>query len=390
MAAEKVSLLLERCEAAQKLVFSVEDGQEVGEAETPASVMVPYLIDSRRKLKLMSRQQCVLDYFLILLETLESPDELLNNPCPQNIGRYENAHAKWKALKSEYREGVQRVQDSIVILQDKMEQANKKKEMIGQLMTNLERKRAEMKEKERLKQKMNKKAERQASAKLQELELAEDACQRALQQMEQKMTHLRAEIDSCQATLDSWTELRDELKGSIQATLEMTGYRLQWVGEKELCVELRPQVYQPSLGDVNPLCLSLTWTTDGIFHIKASQGAMDLLPESLHGPLSQVSTALLEIMQSYLSQSEMLAEIQHLQSRFAIDWRPTGRQLIFLKSSSIVCHLHVEMGYPSKGRVSLVSVRGEKGPVNISSLQPLHENASLTEWLKYLSTSMQI
>ncbi|XP_018611775.1 uncharacterized protein si:dkey-225f5.4 [Scleropages formosus] len=388
MAGEKVAVLQQWCERAQKAVLGVEEGQEVVEAEPPASVMVPYLVNSRQKLKLMCRQQCVLDYILQLLETLESPDELLNNPCPQDID--ETGHAKWKALKNEYREGVRRVQDSIVMLQEKMEQANKKKEMTSQLLTDLERKKAESKEKERLKQKMDKKAERQANAKLQELESAEEACQRTLQLMEQKITCLRAQMDSCLAQLDSWMVQRDDLQGSVQATLGLTGYRLRWVGEEELCVELRPQVCQPSLGDLDPLFLSLTWSADGIFHIKASKGPVDLVPEPLHGPLSQVSTALLEVMQSYLSQSKMLAEIQNLHSRFAIDWRPTQQELVFLKSSSVVCHLHVEAGYPSKGRVSLLSVRGEKGPISISSVQPPHENASLTEWLEYLSSSSQV
>lgn len=56
---------------------------------------------------------------------------------------------------------------------------------------------------------------------------------------------------------------------------------------------------------------------------------------------------------------------------FAIDWRPSQRLLIYLKSASLVFHLQVEEGYPRGGRARLVSVRKDGHPVDASGLKVL-------------------
>lgn len=56
-------------------------------------------------------------------------------------------------------------------------------------------------------------------------------------------------------------------------------------------------------------------------------------------------------------------------TRFAIDWRPAQRLLVFLKTASVVCHLEVGEGYPSDGRVKLVTVRKDNHDLDITTLQ---------------------
>ncbi|KAK6311493.1 hypothetical protein J4Q44_G00171570 [Coregonus suidteri] len=76
--------------------------------------------------------------------------------------------------------------------------------------------------------------------------------------------------------------------------------------------------------------------------------------------------------------------------RFAIDWRPGQRLLVFLKTASRVCNLGVEEGYPSKGTATLISVRRDGELVDNAVLQPPQKTPSLTEWLEFLSSSPYI
>nr|AIM47936.1 IGF2BP1 [Pantodon buchholzi] len=261
--------LQERCEAAHRELFNTDENQEVVESEPPPAVMVPYLIDSRKKLKVMSRQLFVLDSMLQLLESLKSPDELLDDSCPLDIGKggavlpphcqslvslvkndlkhvlEDTSHKKFKALKQEYEEGTQAVQGQIAALQDKLKEANRKKEMLEEMLATLE-------------------AKRQHSFKMQEVECAQEASRKTLQLAKQKIVELTAEMDNYMACLDKKTHLRD-------------------------------------------------W--------------------------------------------------------FAIDWRPSERELVFLKSASSVCHLHVGEGYPSRGHISILSILREKEPLDFTSLK---------------------
>lgn len=54
---------------------------------------------------------------------------------------------------------------------------------------------------------------------------------------------------------------------------------------------------------------------------------------------------------------------------FAIDWRPSQRLLVYLKSATVVCHLQVEEGYPSSGVVRLQGIVREGQTVDISGLK---------------------
>ncbi|XP_052408948.1 uncharacterized protein si:dkey-225f5.4 [Carassius gibelio] len=73
--------------------------------------------------------------------------------------------------------------------------------------------------------------------------------------------------------------------------------------------------------------------------------------------------------------------------RFAIDWCPAEKLLIFLKTATTVCHLRVEEGYPSHGRAALLSVRKDGSLLDITHLQPPVQHPVLTEWLEFLSSN---
>ncbi|KAJ8251683.1 hypothetical protein GJAV_G00223990 [Gymnothorax javanicus] len=381
MATERALLLQSWYEAAQKDVLSAADGHDAGDTEPPAAVIVSYLTDSRKRLKVTQQQLCMLDLMLQFLENVQPTDLLDGSPDSDTDA---DARVRLAALKSAYAEGVERAEGLIAALLDRLEQAGRKKEELEHLLCVLGKKKEELEEKQKMKEKEDLKEERLNSLKLQKLEDSLLNSQRALQASERRIAELMAQTDAHLDSLDSWTLLWDGRQQSLEATLGPTGYKLLWLGPQELSLELIPQVHRPDLTSLKPLSLSLTWTSDGFFNIQ-SQDAAGSLDVASQGPLSQVSVSLQEITQQYLSQGEMLAEIQDIHSRFAIDWRPDQRLLVFLKSASVVCHLCVAEGYPSRGCVSLVSVRGEKGPVNIDSVEPPQANPSLTDWLEFLT-----
>ncbi|XP_041736733.2 uncharacterized protein si:dkey-225f5.4 [Coregonus clupeaformis] len=330
--------------------------------------MVPYLTESRSKQKMLGRQLFVLDDMMQLLERLESTDQLLNEPCPPNPGN--EAHRRWKALKSEYKEGVQEVETLISTLQDRMDKLHHKRNRLTHLVTALEKK-------------------KELSLQMGE---ALQRAHNALRVCEGQLAQLRAETDASLDRLADWQHLREALQGYVEETRGVMQCRLLSVGSSELCVELRPHSCgsSSSSGQLEPLRLTVTWSPDDHFHLQVYQGTAGLLEESIKGHLSHLSAALLEVMQCYTSQREMLAEIQALHSRFAIDWRPGQRLLVFLKTASRVCNLGVEEGYPSKGTATLISVHRDGELVDNAVLQPPQKTPSLTEWLELLSSSPYI
>ncbi|KAL0992438.1 hypothetical protein UPYG_G00093320 [Umbra pygmaea] len=361
MATEMVRELIERCDPTR---LNLYDGEEYhgGEAE----LMVPYLTESRSKQKPVGIQLLVLDELMQFLETLASPAKLLNEPCPPNPST--EAYASWKNLKTEYREGVQQVEELVSILQDKMERLNQKRDQLTQLVTVLEKK---------------KELSLQVAESLQ-------MGHNALCVSEGRLAKLRAETDAALDRLTDWLGLRNTLQRHVEETQAQVQCRLLSQGPSQLFVELRPFSHAPFSGQLEPLKLTITWVPDDHFVLQVFQGAAGLLEVSMKGRLPHLSAALLEVMHCYSSQGDMLAEIQCLHSRFAIDWRPALRLLVFLKTSSVVCSLEVEEGYPTRGVATLLSVRRDGELVDKTALQPPQKSPSLTDWLEFLSSSPDV
>ncbi|XP_012697297.1 uncharacterized protein si:dkey-225f5.4 [Clupea harengus] len=371
MATEVVASLLERSDPS-KLFCEIADPQERGEAQT----MVSYLMDCRQKQKLMCQQLCMLDNMMEFLGELKSPLDFLNDQCPKTSES--GARKRWKALKKEYQDGLVEVGALISNLQKQSEQLQERRDRLKTLALMLEQRKEECQTVERIKTKKNQTVKKQVVLQLDE---SLQSAQHALRSCDKQLGLLKMENDALQSRLDKCTELRDQLWSCLESTQGLTQYRVMCVSPSEMIVELRPACEK-----LEPLKLSITLTPRRHFLLQVSQGTAGLLEETVKGPVEQLNAAMLEVMQHYVSQGAMLSEIQALHSRFAIDWRPGQRLLVFLKTASVVCHLAVGEGYPSGGSATLLAVRKEAREHDIASLQPPSQNPSLTEWLEYLSS----
>lgn len=87
----------------------------------------------------------------------------------------------------------------------------------------------------------------------------------------------------------------------------------------------------------------------------------------------------------WLSHLPLLAEINCLQSRFAIDWIQKDNMLrvIVGKGAEIVCSLDIPPTYPHQGQVTLSSILGVAETVRAENLQP-HTGSRLEDWVQYL------
>ncbi|XP_051276055.1 uncharacterized protein si:dkey-225f5.4 isoform X2 [Dicentrarchus labrax] len=323
--------------------------------------MVLYLTDSRRVQKVLWRQLFVLDSVMSLLEGLESAQELMTQPCPPQPGG--GARGRWKALKVEFRSGVEETETLIRSIQDRIQQIHNRRHRVTQLEQHLYSKKQQC----------------------QQLGESLQKAQNALQSCDRQLSQLRAESEVALGQLINWQRLRDELQQNVSAAHDVMQINLLSFNQSELCVELRPRPSSDqSSNELEPLKLSVTWSHDDRFRLQVSEGAAGLVEDCVSGRRCELSAALLEVMQCYLGQFQLLSEIQGLRSSFAIDWRPAQRLLVYLKSALLVCHLEVEEGYPSCGRARLLSVRRDGQPVDTSGLKPHRPDPGLTDWLVFL------
>ncbi|KAM4717181.1 uncharacterized protein FYW61_017362 isoform 2-T2 [Anableps anableps] len=326
--------------------------------------MVLSLTESRRVQKVLWRQLFVLDSMMSLLEGLESTQQLMTLPCPSPLEG--GARSRWKALKMENRSGMEETETLLRSLQDRVQQIHDRRNRLSELVQQLHSKRQQQ--------------EQLAAALLK--------AQNALQSCEGQLKQLRAESEAVLSQLVSWQRLRDLLQEHVVAVQEVMQVKLLSFNQSELLVEIRPRLSShPSSTELEPLRLSVTWRHDDRFILQVGEEIAGLLEGSSSGRWAELSAALLEVLQRYLGQAELLYEIQSLRSSFAIDWCPAQRLLVYLKSASLVCHLEVEDGYPSGGRARLRSVRRDGRPVDTSGLKPRQAELSLTDWLVFLCSS---
>ncbi|XP_068581775.1 uncharacterized protein si:dkey-225f5.4 [Cebidichthys violaceus] len=354
--------VLQRCDPV--LLESCRDSDQL---DSEAARMVLYLTDSRRVQKVLGRQLFVLDSMMSLLEGLESAQQLMTQPCPPQPGGV--AHSSWKCLKKDSRLRTEETETLLRSLEDKITQIHNRRHTLTQLI-------------------------QRVHSKKQQYEQLDESLQKAhnaLQSCDHQLTQLRAESEAALGQLISWQRIRDELQVYVSAVQEVMQIKLTSFNQSELCLELRPRP-SPDLSSDEPeaLKLSVTWSHDDRFTLQVMEGPAGLVEAGLSGRWCELSAALLEVMQRYLGQFQLLSEIQRLRSSFAIDWRPAQRVLVYLKSALLVVHLEVEDGYPTAGRARLLSVRRDGRPVDTSGLKPLRSDLCLTDWLVFLSSSSLI
>ncbi|XP_028311814.1 uncharacterized protein LOC114468879 isoform X1 [Gouania willdenowi] len=321
---------------------------------------VSYLMDSRRVQKVLWRQLFVLDSMMSLLEGLESDKQTQTCPPQQPEG---GARTKWKSLKLQSRSMMEETETLLTHLQDKITQIHKRRDTLSALVI-------ELKGKKQLHQQLT-----------DSLLIAHNA----LHTCEHQLTSLRVESDAALAQLVVQQRIRDQLQACVSALETDTQFHLLSLSQSELSLELRP--HPPShltSNQLESLRVLLTWSPALCFTLQVCGGGASFLQDYVRGGWAEVSAALLEVMQSYAGQVEMLTEIQALRSSFAIDWRPAQRLLVYLKTASLVCELQVEEGYPLTGRAHLVSVLRDGHTVDLTGLQPPEAKLSLTHWLLFL------
>ncbi|KAF1380229.1 hypothetical protein PFLUV_G00184670 [Perca fluviatilis] len=329
-----------------------------------AARMVLHLTDSRRVQKILGRQLFVLDSMMSLLEGLEFAQQLMTQPCPPQPDG--GARRRWKVLKAENRSVVEETETLLTSLQDRSQQIQDRRHTLTQLVQQLDSKKQQSKQ----------------------LEESLQKAQNALQSCDHQLTQLKAESEVVLGQLMIWQRIRDELQAYVSAAQDVMQISLLSFNQSELCVELRPRPSSHlSSNDLEPLRLSVTWSHDDRFTLQVTEGPAGLVEDGVSGRRSALSAALLEVMQCYVGQSELLSEIQRLRSSFAIDWRPSQRVLVYLKSALLVCELEVDEGYPSRGAARLLSVRRDGQPLDTSGLKPYKSVLSLTDWLVFLSSS---
>ncbi|XP_063073895.1 uncharacterized protein si:dkey-225f5.4 [Engraulis encrasicolus] len=414
MATGVVLRWLEKSDPAQLFSELAADPQDTLDAE----MMVSHLMASRQKQKLMCLQLCMLDSMMEFLCELKSPLDFLNDQCPRasegdsrkqwkalkrqyQAGLVEgdarkqwtalkrqyqaglaekegDSRKQWKALKRQYQAGLVEVEDMTCRLQEQSVQLQQRRDKLNTLVLLLEQKKEECQAVERIRMRKNKTAEMQTSLGLDD---SLQKAQHALQQCERQLGSLQQESHGLQSHLDHLSAIRDGLLSSLQVCQSQVQYQVSaWVSATDMSVELRPHSQQ-----LEPLKLTVTPKPPHHFHLQVFQGNAGVQEETLRGSAEELGATMLLVMQNYLAQGGMLHEMQTLHSRFAIDWRPAQRLLVFLKTASVVCHLVVEEGYPTQGSATLQAVRKEGHELNIASLQPPSPQPSLTEWLEFLS-----
>ncbi|XP_056290073.1 uncharacterized protein LOC130206238 isoform X1 [Pseudoliparis swirei] len=361
------------------------------DSEPPeAARMVLHLMDSRRVQKVLGREQFVLDSMMSLLERLESARQLMTQACPAQPGG--GARSRWKALKGDSRSRTEDTETLLRSLEDKVQQIHNRRHTLTQLVHQLESKVTHTH--------THTQRDTHSSPCLisspcllqkqqhERLEESLQKAQNALQLCDNQLNQLRAESEAALCQLIGCQRIRDELQVYASSLQDSMQINLLSFSQSELCLELRPRPSTDmSSNEPELLKLSVTWSHGDRFTLQVREGPPGLVEDGLSGRRSELSAALLEVMQCYLCQFQLLSEIQRLRSSFAIDWRPAQQVLVFLKSARLVFTLQVQDGYPGAGSARLLSALKDGRAVDTSGLKPLRSNHSLTDWLVFLSSA---
>ncbi|XP_072298905.1 uncharacterized protein [Eucyclogobius newberryi] len=365
MAAARVRALLQSCDP--QLLGVCGDSEQTDSVD--ASRMVLFLTDSRRVQKVLWRQLFVLDSVVSLMEELKSARQLLTLPCPAPPDG--GARGRWKALKLQYKASLEETENLLRTQLQKIQQIHERRERLSQLLQTLHKQ----------------------GARRDQLQAARTTAHDALRQSERQLQQLRAEAEVVAGHMVDWERIRDDLQMEVSLVQELMKMKLLSLGPSELSLEISPSSDPGSETgsglDLDPLRLRVKWDQNDTFTLEVGEEACGLL-DSASGSWTDLGSVLLEVLQNYNGQAELLTEIQALRSSFAIDWRPSQRCLVFLKSASVVCELQVEEGYPRSGCVRLLCVQREGAREQSTELQSQEKKMSLTQWLLLLSSSPQV
>uniref|UniRef100_A0A8D1S2Y5 ZW10 interacting kinetochore protein n=1 Tax=Sus scrofa TaxID=9823 RepID=A0A8D1S2Y5_PIG len=141
-------------EALAKVADILEPTGLQEEAELPAQILAEFVMDSRKKDKLLCSQLQVVDFlqnFLIQEDTAQGLDPLASEDTSRK--RAIEAKEQWKELKATYQEHVEAITSALTQALPKMEEAQKKQAQLQETLEQLQAKKQVAVEKLRIAQK---------------------------------------------------------------------------------------------------------------------------------------------------------------------------------------------------------------------------------------------
>ncbi|XP_048343580.1 ZW10 interactor-like isoform X1 [Sphaerodactylus townsendi] len=407
-----------------KDALAFEDHNKDGaRAELPTKVWTEHAVNTRKTQKLLFWQLQVVKF---LLDFLDSAPGFQDASCSGVRNEMAEAKQQWKALKAEYQDKVEAIREAVPQTLARLEEARCKAKLLEEVLgryrtkvsfrvsvlflpaalgapvpaiphgrfwshggTYVEHLKKDTKKKQEMEEKVKNAQERH----LEEQERLRKLCEQMegrvvekqgrLQRYQEELQRLQGELEEQELQAGDWRQKAQTIS-DLQCFLEtLQGVKLTHVSETDLELELTSRS-QPGTAQPHSLKLGLHWREDGNISLQCDCPFVPLSVALPVGTSGTIKDILLELQDSYLQQAQLLAEIESLHSRFAIDWQPEKRLLHYLKPS-FTCTLCVEPGYPTSGGIRLLSIKSQHGAVDVAVVRPSQETPSLQDWLEYLS-----
>ncbi|KAK7480015.1 hypothetical protein BaRGS_00028748 [Batillaria attramentaria] len=235
-------------------------------------------------------------------------------------------------------------------------------------------------------------------------------------QLEMEAASLRATLQQLHFTLDEDEELMDatclrRMQKVISDMEELSDVLCHAVNSNTVVVEFppRPCLAQPSTGvnttEANVSChnadigrdlilkVTMTFKEDGLGYLRLhsmesnidSFSVDDLWKEHCENGTGSLPQLVARVKARWFSHMPLLAEINYLRCRYAIDWiqKENILRVIVGKGGGIVCTLEIPPAYPHQGQVTLSSIMGVSDTVQVDNLKPL-TGLRLQDWVQYL------
>ncbi|XP_038604199.1 ZW10 interactor isoform X2 [Tachyglossus aculeatus] len=352
-------------------ILASQDGREEAEAEVPAKLLAEFVMDSRKKDKLLCSQLHVVQFLQDFLEHMDAAPGF--HVSEEEIRKEANdTKQKWKDLKGDYQKLVEKIEGAMPRVLQQVEALQQKRVLLEEVLSEYQMQKRATEEKLRAVHEQKLRDQEQ----WQHLIVGVKEAHSRRKHCHSELLRLQGEMQSLENTVRGGKDEALRHLALLQLLEQLQGMRLLSVTSKEMVMELN--------AGPESLKLVLTWTEDGQL-VAHSDGPYF----SLAQVFSDASNDFLETQRKYYSQAQILGQIQELQTRFPLDWEQQEWQLRYLKPSC-VCTLAVQpglVGSSSPGAVRLISVEGLPTPPDLLLLKPSQPNPSLQDWLEYLSTT---
>ncbi|KAF7244024.1 ZW10 interactor [Varanus komodoensis] len=351
------------------------------ESELPVEVLAEHAVNIRKTHKLMYTQLQVMKFLLDFVYSAPSIQDFSDAAVRKEMVE---AKQQWKALKAEYQQQVEAIKEAVPHVLAKVEEMQSWARLLEDALQHYQAKKQEIEEKARNARNKCLKEQELLLERQQQLEQHVAELQYRLQVQREELHCLQGELEEQEHQASVWQEKLQSITDFQHLLETLQGVKVTYATYNELEVELI-SYSQPVASDPHHLKLRMHWEEDGSISLESGSPFFLLSAVLPVGASSTIRNFIMELQYSYVQQAQLLAEIELLQSCFAIDWQQEKRLLRYLKPSATCC-LHVEPGYPASGRICLLSVKSQHGAVDVASYRPPQETPSLQSWLVYLST----